>query len=156
MFLLASGVISGFAALTRAVRSLAHPIPEQCCCSGCHSHVHDVEVGPATSPLDEPDFCEGALEVDSTELAQPEAAYVPNHDAGEQTPFPSDTEHLSSPPSREKKTRKLWKKVQTAMSNGGWATAMNVAAVTVGCALSGPPTVQCNLPAPATESQRSR
>ncbi|KAI1788860.1 hypothetical protein LXA43DRAFT_609225 [Ganoderma leucocontextum] len=157
LFLVVSALISGFATLASSIRSLAQVAGEHRC-RVCRSHPQDVEARPSTSLIDELEIRERALEVGPTGEARPQAAEPSDYDLGSDTRYPSSTRHSSSPPSRERQARKMWKKVQTAMSNGRWAThTMNAVVVATACLLGGPPSLQvdCNLPAPVTESRRS-
>ncbi|EJF60941.1 hypothetical protein BD309DRAFT_925830 [Dichomitus squalens] len=71
-----------------------------------------------------------------------------------------DCEHEASGsrpqlPSRGKKAGKLWRKVQKAvLAQDGWA--MRATTVAVGCLVGAAPSMQVNLPAPATEGRRSQ
>ena len=144
MFVVASALISGFAALAGSIRFLAQAVRDH----QRHTynpHAQDVEAHPSTSPLEGYESDEKAPEAGPSRQAP---AADPSDEA-----FEKDDPHPPSPPppNQEKRGRRLWKKLHKAASSGSWsAHVMNAAQVAVACVLSGPPSFQYNLPTPVT------
>ncbi|KAM5540825.1 hypothetical protein V8D89_005469 [Ganoderma adspersum] len=152
LFVIASVLISGFAALAGAVRFHAQAVRD------LQRHIYypqaqDVEAHPSTSPLDGHEADDKAPEAGPSGKAP--AADLLDEALEKDSLHPPDPQH-PPPPTREKRGRRLLKKLQKAVSNGGWSThVLNAAEVAVACVLSGPPSLQYNLPIPVTDPRRS-
>ena len=148
--MMASTLVSGFAALAGAIRSLTHAVHDH----RSHvypSHNHDSESNPSTHPSDEYNACEMGPEARSAGMPVVPMAEVLDDDLKGDTPDPSSPQH-PQPRTREKRGHKLWKKVQRVVSNSNWPThILNAAQVAMTSVLNVPPSLEYTLPAPVTD-----